>query len=252
MAYTMIASWGSSGAGKSTVALGLAAQLAHQKNDVLIISMDSKTPALPVMLPGLKLDARHSIGSLFEADQLSEAQLKDKIHQHPKSDHLFFMGLASGEISAISYHAPDPKQIQNLFQVLRDYAPFSHIIVDCDTSPIYDSLTMFALQSADYTLRIVTPDVKGNEWQRSQLSWLGNNEEYRVQDHIRIATPVYAYAPIAAATALFEGFDYTLDWSKSVADRVIAGELLRNLDDLPGKHFERKMKQLCDRILKED
>lgn len=251
MAFTMIASWGSSGSGKTVISLALAAQLARQKKEVLVISTDIKTPALPVYLPNAKLDARHSIGSILESDTLTEANLKDKIHKHPKSDHVFCMGLASGEISTISYHAPEPENIANLMRVL-NHTPFDYVIVDCDTNPIYDTLTLYALEHADYTLRSVTPDGKGYEFQKSQLSWLRNNDSFRIHNHICIASPVYEYAPISAASALFEGFDYELPWSKEVADHMIAGELLIGFGEKHGLQFEAQLQSLCNRIQKEE
>lgn len=252
MPITQIASWGSSGSGKSTIALALAAQLAHRKHDVLLLSTDTKNPALPFYLPNSKLDSRHSIGGLLELDHLIEAHLKDKIHKHPKSDHLFCMGLASGEISTISYHAPERRNVQQLMQLISDYTPFEYVIVDCDTNPIYDTLTLYALEHADHVLRTITPDVKGYEFQKAQLAWLGNSDTFHTHAHIRIANPIYDYAPIAAATALFEGFDYKLPWAKEIADRMIAGELLLRLDSTPAKAFESQIQSLCNQLIQQE
>lgn len=210
MAYTMIASWGSSGSGKTTLALALAAQLAKRKKDVLIMSTDIKTPALPVYLPQLQTDARNSLGALLSTSvRFDESALKDKIHKHPKSDYMHFMGLASGEISTISYKAPERKTIINLMQVLQD-SPFRYVIFDCDTNPVYDSLTLFGLENSDFVIRTVTPDIKGYEFQKAQLSWLGNSDLFHVKEHIRVINPVYDTSPIAVAETLFEGCNYKL------------------------------------------
>lgn len=143
MSYQLIASWGSPGAGKTTITLALAARLAEKRQDVLILGLDSRCPMLPVYLPlDTSLTARHSLGSLLESSGgVQEAMLKDKLHQHPKSEHIFLAGLCSGELPSVSYCAPDPAAIQNLLDILRA-SPFQYIIIDCDASPIYE----YALQ----------------------------------------------------------------------------------------------------------
>ena len=115
----MIASWGSSGAGKTTLALAIAAALVQNRHDVLVINMDTRAPMLPIYLPNnTKLDSRNSLGGVFE-QEISEAALKDKMIPHPQSDRLYFMGLASGELSGISHKIPDRQAVQAFFQTLR-------------------------------------------------------------------------------------------------------------------------------------
>ncbi|MEM5780512.1 MAG: ParA family protein, partial [Lawsonibacter sp.] len=78
--------WGSSGGGKSTVALALGAAFARRKEDCLILSTDSGCPSLPLYLPRTtELNGNHSIGSLLEQKTMSEGSLKNRIHRHPKS-----------------------------------------------------------------------------------------------------------------------------------------------------------------------
>ena len=99
----LIAVWGSSGAGKTTTALALASVLAQQKRDVLLLSADTRTPMLPVLLPlRSDLDARNSIGPLLSADKVTESMLKDRLLEHPRSRHIYFAGLCSGEAAAIT------------------------------------------------------------------------------------------------------------------------------------------------------
>ncbi|MEA4894082.1 MAG: AAA family ATPase [Oscillospiraceae bacterium] len=247
-----IASWGSSGAGKTTVALALAAQLAKTNPDTLVISMDSRTPALPVYLPGQNLGALNSLGSLLETPNFIECGLKDKIHRQPKSEHLFFMGLASGEIASITYKAPERGTVISLIRILEE-SPFKYLIVDCDSNPIYDSLTLYALETADTVLRTVTPDVKGFEFQKAQLAWLGSSDSFRVERHIKIANMGGDTTPLKEASALFGGFDFVLPYAREVKDKMTAGELIRGLHaDVKSVQFEEQIKRLAYRILEED
>ena len=241
----IIASWGSSGGGKSTVALALAAQATSLKKDTLVICAESRTPALPVYLPASNLSAQNSLGSVLESsDNFTESILKDKIHRHPKSDHLYFMGLVSGEIASITYKAPERRAVINLFHILED-SPFSYVIVDCDSNPIYDSLTLYALEVADTVLRTVSPDGKGLEFQKAQLAWLGSSDAFKTDRHIKIANCVGDTTPMKEASALFGGFDYVLPYAQEVKNKMAAGELLHGFhNNIKAIKFEDQVKRL--------
>lgn len=246
----MIAVWGSSGAGKTAVSLGLAAQLTLRKQDVLVVSYDSRTPALPVYLPGTPgLTSVHSLGALLEqTETLSEGALKDKLHPHPKDSRLYFMGLASGEIAGITYKAPERQKFAALRHLLED-SPFAYMIVDCDANPIYDTLTLYALEMAETVLRVATPDIKGYEGLKTQLSWLGGSDSFRIERHVKILNNVYDTAPVREITALFGGVDAMLPHAQDVANKLLAGEMLRGFHETKAIEFETKMKQMCGGIL---
>jgi len=249
----LIASWGSSGAGKSTLAVAVAAKLAADNKDVLIIGADSRTPALPFYLPGaVKFTAIHSIGSLWETSGgLSESALKDKLHRHPGDGHIYVMGYASGEIASVTYRAPERGTVAGLLQLLRD-SPFEYAIIDCDSNPIYDGLTLYALEYADVVLRTATPDIKGYEGLKAQLGWLDRNDRFDVGRHVRIANNVYESTPLKEASALFGGFDLTLPHAPGVRDRISAGKLPRGLDEPRGISFESGVGRLCQKIMEEE
>lgn len=247
----MIASWGSSGAGKTTVALALAAAFAQMKRDVLVISSETRTPALPVMLPLVKdIDSRNSIGPLLAASSVAEASLKDRMIRHPKSSRIFVMGLASGEATAITYSTPTRAAALNLFQLLMQ-TPFAYVIVDCDSSPLYDQMTLAALEYAQSGLMIMTPDVKGYEFQKAQLSWLSNSDVFHLERFSKVASPTYPFSPMSEARALFGGFSSELPHSPEVAEKMMAGELLTGLSSGSGVLFERRIKQLAKTLEQE-
>ncbi len=245
-----IASWGSSGAGKTTVALALAAQLAAMGKDTLVICAESRTPALPIYLPAYDFNAQHSLGAVLETQEsFSDGILKDKIHRHPKNSHLYFMGLVSGEIATITYKAVERRAVINLFHILKD-SPFEYVIVDCDSNPIYDGLTLYALEAADAVFRTVSPDTKGFEFQKAQLAWLSSSDALRVEQHIRIANGVCGQTPIKEAFALFGGFDFVLPFSQEIKNKMAAGELLHRFrNSMSAIKFEEQIKRLAVRIM---
>lgn len=243
----LIASWGSPSAGKTTIALAVAAQLIQRRKDVLVISMDTRTPMLPVYLPNAKTDRNNSLGGIFE-QEITEAALKDKLLPHPQSDRLYFMGYTAGELYGITYRIPDRAAIQRLFDVLQQ-SPFTRCIVDCASSPVLEPMTLLALERADVVLRSITPDVRGHESMAAQLQWLNNSDDtFRISRHIPILNPVYPHTPLADVQAL-EGNDaVALPWAKQVAERQLAGKLLSHFDGRDAAEFERKIAQLVDQI----
>ena len=244
----LIASWGSSGAGKTTVALALAAAFAQQKKDTLILSSEARTPALPALLPTVKhINSSNSIGPLLSAEKITEASLKDRMVHHPKSNHLFCMGLASGETAAMTYSPPTRTAAINLFHLLMQ-TPYDYVIVDCDSVPLYDQTTLAALEYAQTGLMLLTPDIKGYEFQKAQMSWLSNSDVFHLERFIKIASPVFPFTPLSDARTLFGGFDYELPHSSEVAEKMIAGELLHGFSNTPGVRFDQQIKRLAGQI----
>ncbi len=243
----LIASWGSSGAGKTTMALAVAAELAQRRKDVLVMGMDTRTPMLPVYLPNAKLTARNSLGAVFE-QEVSEAALKDKMLQHPQNDRLYFMGLVSGEVAGITYRIPDRTAVQSLFNVLQQ-SPFSYCIVDCG-NPVMEPITLLALELADVVLRTTTPDVRGYESMKAKLRWLSNNEDtFRTERHLKILNPIFSFTPLMEMETLQgDPSIVTMPWSAQVAERQMAGRLLSRFDEPTAVRFAGKIKNIADRI----
>jgi MinD-like ATPase involved in chromosome partitioning or flagellar assembly len=244
----LIAVWGSSGAGKTTVSLALAAVLSKNE-DVLVISTEDRSPALPVYLPSVNnLNTNNSIGSLLDIpENISESSLKGRLHQHPKHSRLFFAGYVTGEQPGMTYKPVSRKAAITLLQLFHQ-TPFAYVIVDCDSNPVYDAMTLAAMEKAQTVLRVVTPDVKGYEFQKAQLSWMGGNTALQVDRHIKIVNPVFPYTPLNDAQAVFGGFDFALPYAEQVAMRLAAGEILRNFDQRSSIDFENQIAKLAKHI----
>lgn len=239
----IIAVWGSSGAGKTALSLALAAELAKRKQEVLVIGADNGIPALPVYLPLSDFTPMASMGGVLEG-AATEAALKGRLHKHPKSDRIFFLGHVSGEMPVMNYKVPQRGAIESLFQVLQG-SPFQFCIVDCATSPAFDPLTLCALEAAQQVVRVTTPDVKGWEWQKAQIGWLQNNDAFAVERHIKVCNPVFSVTPMAEVQALFGGFDLTMPYALQVAERMTAGDLLSGFSDPQGIAFSAQAATLA-------
>lgn len=244
----LIASWGSSGAGKTTVSVALASAFARKKRDVLVISTDSRTPSLPVFLPSTQgLTTRNSVAELLSKKEFGEGQLKDRIVKHPQSEHIYFMGLVSGEIAAITHGPPTREAVINLLQLLQQ-APFDYIIVDCDSSPILDITTLIALEWSNYGICTLSPDVKGYEFWKAQKAWLSNHEMYQLEKFTKILNGIDGTVPEIYADKLYGGVSWHLPYNPSVRNRFSAGELILGKHPSTDSEFERKISQLASHI----
>lgn len=246
----IIALWGSPGAGKTALTLAVAAELAKRKADVLVLGADNGVPSLPVYLPLAMLPMSASIGGALEGVSVTEGELKGRLHKHPKSDRIYFAGYVSGEMPVVSHKVPQRGTIETLFQVLQG-SPYRYCLVDCATSPVLEPLTLYALEAAQAVVRVVTPDVKGWEWQQSQVGWLSNNDAFGVDRHVKVCNMVLPTTPCPEVQALFGNFDAMLPFAAPVAERMTAGELLADFHDPAGLNFARKVAGLAERIQEE-
>lgn len=246
----MIAVWGSGGSGKKLLSLGLATKLAAHKKNVVVINTDASTPALPVFLPTQQISAEGSIGRLLSSSFQSYNALKGYIHIHPQSNHIGFMGMTSGE-TPITYKSFARDKMMTLLKVLND-SPFDYIVFACMSNPVYAPLTQLALQTAEYPVRMITPDVRGMEFEKSQTGWMRNAENFRIEEQIRVINPVHTFSPLDNVITVSGPADYVLPFSGEVYGKSIAGQLIEGLKDKHGIIFENGIKELAERILSDE
>ena len=246
----MIAAWGSSGAGKTVLCLALASQLAALHKNTVIISTDSSTPSLPVFLPAEQLPPDASLGNLLFSPIKTVNALKGYIHIHPASDRIGFMGITSGE-TPISYKSFKRETMMALLRVLND-SPFDYIIFDCQANPVFDPMTQLALQTAEYPIRMLTPDVRGLEFERSQTAWMRGIADMRVDKQIRIISPVHSFSPLDRALSVAGQPEYILPFSTDVYSRSIAGQLIAGCRDRSGIEYDSRVRQLAERIISDE
>lgn len=245
----MIASWGSSGSGKSTFALALATKLTKARKNVLIISADLKTPALPIWLPNLKLDSNNSLSLLLSSDKITYEGLRSKIHIHPDNERLGFIGYASCENPIINNKNVTREQIITLLSVL-DNSPFDYVIFDCDSNIIFDTFSLLAVELSDFVFEIITADVKGLEFIKSSLSWMKNSDNFDTDKHIKIANIYYDSTPIKEFKTVCN-IQYQLPFSTEVYNKFCSGEILEKFNQRDGIKFEAEAEKISEVILNE-
>jgi len=243
----MIAVWGSNGSGKTTLCCALAAQLAALHKNSVIISTDSSTPSLPVFLPNRYITGDGSLGELLSKPISGVGALRGYIHIHPSSERIGFMGIASDE-TPITYHSFKRDVMMSLLRVLND-SPFDYVIFDCQSNPVFDAMTQLALSTSEYPIRMLTPDVRGVEFEKSQKGWLRGIPEMRVDGHIRIFSPVLRVSPLEQAVAVTGKGDYLLPFSEDVLGKSTAGQLVAGCHDRYGIQYDKQVNKLAERIV---
>lgn len=248
MSYKTICVWGSPGSCKSTVAEAIAWQLVDKKFNVLIVNTSSEVPMLPLYLPGQKASSANSLGYLLSMPNLEYSALKNKIHMSPHSDKLGYMALVSGE-TPLTY---SPFERIKLLAFLKTLASPSidYIIIDCCANPMIDTLTLIALERAELVIRAITPDIKGIEFTKSHLSWLGDSIKIDTSRQIKLAGPVKEYSAIDEVGAAIGGFDYILPESREVYSAFVAGGKFGICKDAAGLCFDKEIAKLvAERVM---
>lgn len=244
-----IAVWGSSGAGKTLTSLAIATELAAHKQNVVVINTDTTTPALPVYLPRkTELDANSSVGTLLSQRTIDMIALNSKIHIHPHSDRIGFMGLVSGE-TPLTYSAFEREKMLELLGVFAA-TDFDYVIFDCLSNTTNDELSFLALEVSDHVVRVFSPDVKGIEFCKSQDNWLRGAGSIDVDKHIRVCSGAKKrVSPIDQVRAVYS-FDYLLPYSPEAESKFIAGELIKGFNETSGIDFKKAINRLVkERLL---
>lgn len=153
----ILAVMGSPGSGKTTTAVKLAAALAKQKKNVIVVFCDPFTPVLPVLLSP---DAIHdaSLGELLTAPGLTQANILNACVPVPDSDYISLLGYKSGE-SLMQYPKITRDKAVELFVSLRYLADY--IILDCAAVFEADPASFVGIEIADRVLRLGTANLKG-------------------------------------------------------------------------------------------
>lgn len=248
-----ILSFGSPGSGKSTVALSVAWELVSRKNNVLVLNTDSTVPMLPIYLPNLKTnsDGAASLGSLLDTALLESKNdiFRGKILPHPDSGGcLAFSALTSGE-NPLTYKSFEKNKIQTLFSLLNNQ-PIDYVIIDGQSNAVYNSLTLYGLENADITMRIITPDTKGVEWTESQLRWLSESININAAEHIKIANRCLPQSAVKPAGDCIGGFDFVLPENNETYISFSAGERFGKIGSRTSKEFGKQIKALVGQIQK--
>lgn len=243
-ANQVLAVWGSPGCGKTTVAVKLAAHLAQQKRDVVLLLCDMNTPMLPCICPPGDLEEEHSLGSILAASRVSESLVRHNCITHKKFQHLAIIGMRKGE-NEYTYPPYERTQVEELLECLRNIAPY--VIIDCSSSIANDILSAIALLKSDAVLRMVNCDLKSISYLSSQLPLLRENK-WDAERQYKVASNVYPNEASDHMEQVLGSVSFQIPHSGEVASQVLEGNLFKELGLKDSRAFRKSLESITREV----
>lgn len=178
----IITVWGNPGCGKSMFCCCLAKVLTAGKEKALIINADSSTPMLPVWMPERILETNASIGNVLTGLEINTALVAERVTILKEYPFIGVMGYAAGE-NPFSY--PELKYDKIKLFIGEAAKLVDYIILDC-SSNMLNFFTPTAIEAADVTVRIITPDLRGLNYLRAHKPLL-TDDKFHYNSHLTFA-----------------------------------------------------------------
>lgn len=233
----IIAVWGNSRCGKSTIAALLANKLATSKN-VILIDTNTSTPQLNVWFPYFAGEFNKSLSSLMIEDNITKETVSRRIQT--LSQNLGVLGFMRGEAAINLSKGQRLDKIKDMYKVCLELADY--VVVDCTTSILDNVYTILALELADRVLRVVTPDHKGISFIQSNVQLLSDTK-FKSANHIVVANGVKTYHNMQTIDNVIGKISATLPYCVDIEVRNIVGELFK---PIKGREMSDYVKLLSD------
>ena len=245
MAHKIIAVYGNSGSYKTTTALALAHFIssANGSANIVLVSVDSTKPLLPIIAP----NDRKFTGSLGKALSVVDFN-RDTILKN------MYM---AGQIGVLAYNVREnantyaiasQERIDDLYMQLRHLADYT--IIDCTSDVASNRLTAKGIINADTTIELLTCDLNGLVFDGSQEPIL-QSEQYGYRDFIRMMSTSDSFRQDESAMQNALGrITGKIPYSRKVAEYFNQGVLLsKGVDD---RGYTSAIKSLVKLLTKED
>lgn len=234
----VIGIWGSSGSGKTLFSVQLAKALADKKQNVLLLSTDCHTPALPVLLPLEKREGR-SLGRLWRMMSFSQNDILNHCVTFFGGRHFSVLGYDLDELPE-SYTS---EMVEDLFILLRQIVDY--IIVDCATDIKNNLLSTMALKNqAEAVIKVFNGDIRS----LAQIRQLRRSfEEGPYFEQINVCNNAHSWQDIQKYYDGIGNILYTLPHVPDMESLYCFGKLGDRINGFEAREYEAVM----ERILKE-
>ena len=220
----IITVWGNPGCGKSMFCCNLAKVLTANKEKALIINADSSTPMLPVWMPERILETNASIGNVLTGLEINTALVAERVTILKEYPFIGVMGYAAGE-NPFSY--PELKYDKIKLFIGEAAKLVDYIILDC-SSNMLNFFTPTAIEAADVTVRIITPDLRGLNYLRAHRPLL-TDDKFHYDSHLTFAGLARPFHAIDEMDHLIGGFDGLLPYAKEIERCGTDGQMFKAL-----------------------
>lgn len=240
MSGQILAVWGNPGAGKTTMSIKLACELAERSKNSIVILSDITAPDMNVLLPFEKNEK--SMGGLFTNTELKEKEIINHcvITSNP---YISFLGYRHGE-NIFSNPQPTKGGILEVLQSTKNIVDF--VIIDCIADFPNNILSTVALEVADTVFRLCESDLKAFSFFDSNLPMLADNR-FHIENHLKVLSKGKWFQAKDAAVTKYGGIDYFLDYQEEIEQQLLDGNIMR----LAKKEYHDEIVKMADHILGE-
>lgn len=243
MTNQLIAFWGSPSSGKTTLAIKVAKILAARKQNTIVVGCDPEIPFLPLVYPSGK--DFESLGDLLVLPKLTEnAVLQHCTPFHSK--HLSLIGYRKKD-NPLTYAEYDSFQARELLSLLRKVADY--IIIDCTSHVAGDKLTSAALETADLTFKVVTPNPRSLIYIESQKGLLQQKTQYRYGEQINIINNALPSQDVDLMSELIGGAHYVFPNVPELPIQYDQGEIFETVFGKGAKDFEMGLEVMVREVI---
>jgi MinD-like ATPase involved in chromosome partitioning or flagellar assembly len=240
----VLAVWGSSSSGKTTVSVKLAKHLADKRKNVVLLLCDSTTPMLPCICPPSDLDSERSLGSILAATHVTDNLIRQNCILHKRNQYLTIIGMLKGE-NEYTYPAYTEQQAAELLEHLHNIAPY--IIIDCGSAIANDILSAVSLMQADAVLRLVSCDLKSISYLSSQLPLLKDNK-WDADKQIKAVSNIKLFEASENVEQVLGNVSFKIPHSEELEQQVLSGDLFGDLGLRDSLGFRKEIEKISKEV----
>ena len=239
----ILAVWGSPNSGKTTISVKLAAELAKQKKNVVIVHCDMITPSIPTLLRN-KQDSETSMGTVLSAPSLTQELIYNNLVPYDKIPYIALLGYKSGD-NVYTYAEYTKERAVDMLVLLRHIADY--VIVDCSSALHDNILSIAALEIADEILRLCSCDLKSISYYSSYLPLI-SDRRFHAEQHIKVLTNLHSYEGGAEYENAFGGVKYSLPYLPEIEAQAATMNLCESLSGKVGKTYEDSISAMIKEV----
>ena len=243
----LIAVWRTPNSGKTTLSVKLAEAIygrSRGKSSVIVVFTDIVTPTLPVVFPNFRSEDIYSVGSVLSKPDFFADDVVSNIVMTKNRMNLGYLGYKDGE-NRHSYPEYTETKAKYFFNILVGIADF--VIVDCMSMLDFSLLTRVALENADQTVRLATPDLKCISFRMSQMKIFASHGYLKDSDVAVMNIPRQDLNLSAAdARTHFGKIEFTVPYCPGIVEQYMEGFLYEGMKD---KKFMQTVKAIAERLV---
>ncbi len=241
----IIAVWGSPHSGKTTLATTLATAIYDSFNTtVILVYADPETPMLPVIFPNAKNENLGSVGAILSKTEIDRETLLQNLVIHKERQNFAFLGYREGE-NKYTYPKYGKAKAEELLDRLTEIADY--VIVDCPSNLDISPLSFCAVEAAQQTIRLASPDLCSISWYLSQASQYETASLRWQQQYQGINTPnADVFMPIEEAKTHFGEVSFTVPYCRQIKEQMQKGKLYEPVTD---KAFTKRLREIARKVV---